>query len=165
MYNEINHLSRLGTSLNLLTKVEHGEFNDAKLIKTKDEIFKQVESLSELAELKGLKFEIDLSESHSLYIDPNLFNIIISNLLSNSINYATNDGPIKLITNQDGLRISNHGKPLNFSEEKIFSRLSKKSGSNSSVGLGLAIVYKICQTSGLEIRYNYSENEHSFFIS
>jgi len=164
IYNEINHLSRLGISLNLLTKVEHGEFNNIKEIRTGDVIYRQINSISELADLKGLEFELDLYEDHILNIDPILLDIILKNLLSNSINYATNKGPIKLTTTKYDLSISNYGPPLKFSEGTIFSRFSKENKSSTSVGLGLAIVYKICQTNGLRIDYSYSENKHQFSI-
>jgi len=164
IYAEINHLSRLGTSLNLLTKVEHGEFNNIREMKTRDVIIRQVESISELANLRGLSFELDLSYDHALIIDPILLDVILKNLLSNSINYGTNDRPISVITNKNGLVISNSGPPTKFSENSIFSRFSKENESSASIGLGLAIVYKICQNNGLLIEYDFLENMHQFSI-
>ncbi len=165
IYDEVNHLSKLGTALNLLTKVEHGEFNNNVEIRTKDVITKHMESISELVELKSLKFELNLSEKHTINIDPILLDIVLNNLIKNSINYATLDGPIKIETDEKSFSISNYGSPLEFPRERVFSRFSKKNNSASSLGLGLALVYKICQKNNLHIEYFFNYNLHQFIIS
>jgi len=165
IYDEVNHLSKLGTALNLLTKIEHGEFSNKTVLHTKELIIKHVDSVTELAGLKGLKFELNLSNSHSINIDPILFDIILKNLVKNGLNYATNEGSIKIATDDKSLTISNYGSPLEFPNEKIFSRFSKENGSSSSVGLGLALVNKICQRNNLRIDYLYQDQQHYFIIS
>lgn len=165
IYDEVNHLSKLGNALNLLTKVEHGEYQNSVELKTKDIIEKHVESILELADLKGITVETDLSDDHSLSIDPILFDIVMNNLIKNSINYGTAEGPIKLQTDKNCLKISNYGPPISFSENKIFSRFAKEKGSSSSLGLGLAIVHTICEKNNLEIEYKYDQNIHQFLIS
>lgn len=164
IYDEVNHISKLGNALNLITKVEHGEFNKNTEVFTSNLIKKHIESVSELAELKGLVFELKLSEDHFLNIDPILFDIILKNLVKNCINYASSDGPINIITTKEKLLVTNHGKPLEFSEDKLFSRFSKENGSTSSLGLGLALVKKICQNNNLIIKYRYEESLHQFTI-
>lgn len=165
IYDEVNHLSKLGNALNLLTKVEHGEFNNKTVLHTKEMIIKHVDSVTELAALKGLKFELNLSNEHSINIDPILFEIILKNLIKNGLNYATKDGPVKIITEEKTLTITNYGPPLEFSQEKIFSRFSKENSSTSSLGLGLALVSKICQINNLNIEYLYQQQQHYFIIS
>lgn len=164
IYNEINHLSKLGTALNLLAKVEHGEFSNNVDIKTKDVIVKHIEGISELVELKQLNIELNLDDNHLLNMDPILFDIVIRNLLNNSINYSTNVGPIKITTKEKRISFSNYGPPLDFAEDKIFSRFAKSNNSVKSVGLGLAIVKKICESNGLDLNYFYSEDQHHFQI-
>jgi signal transduction histidine kinase len=164
IYDQVNHLSKLGSALNLLTKVEHGEFNNSVRLMTKNIIERNVESVSELADLKGIKFDLNLSEDHYLNIDPILFDIILNNLIKNSLNYGTDEGPIKIQTDETLFKISNHGPALKFSDERIYSRFHKENGVDSSLGIGLAIVHKICERNYMKIEYDYQEGVHTFKI-
>lgn len=165
IYDETNHLSKLGTTLNLLTKIENGEYTNKVNLLTEEIILKHVDSVSELVDLKSLKIETILDENHQLLIDPFLFDIILKNLLRNAIRYASNDGPIKILTTKDSFKISNYGDELNFSEEKVFERFFTSDNSNQSLGLGLALVKRICDLNQLKIVYKYADNQHIFQIS
>ena len=87
-----------------------------------------------------------------------------NNLIKNSLNYGTDKGLIKIKTDKDNFKISNHGPALKFSEEKIFSRFYKDNQVDSSLGLGLAIVQKICERNQLNIKYDYNEGIHTFTV-
>ncbi|OHX68084.1 sensor histidine kinase [Flammeovirga pacifica] len=164
IYDEANHLSRLGTTLNLITKIDNGEFTAVTELNTSEEINNQIEAIEELAQLKSLVIEKELSEEHSLTIDPYLFDIVLKNLLKNAIRYGTSEGPIKIKTTQNTLVISNYGKPLSFAKDQLFQRFVKGSDSDQSLGLGLALVAKICAVSILEIDYKYERHQHIFTL-
>lgn len=165
IYEETNHLSKLGTTLNLLTKIENNEFNNAVNVATKPVIEKHISSVSEILKLKSLSIETDLLQKHSLFIDPILFDIIVKNLLNNAINYATSKGPIKIQTGKNRLMFTNYGEKLPFPGEKVFERFKRNGNSRSSLGLGLALVKKICDLNNLVIEYNFNEGIHSFEIT
>ncbi|MFO7827998.1 MAG: HAMP domain-containing sensor histidine kinase, partial [Bacteroidales bacterium] len=59
IYEETNHLSKLGNALNLLTKIENGEYNNTEVIKTKDLILKHIEAIDEMVQLKSMKIETE----------------------------------------------------------------------------------------------------------
>ena len=164
IYDEANHLSKLGTTLNLLTKIENGEFANSINLKTKEIILKHVESIKELVQLKSLELETILDDQHEILIDPFLFDIILKNLLRNAIRYSTTEGPIKIITGNKTLAISNYGEKLNVSHEKIFERFYTSDQSSQSLGLGLSLVKRICDINQLYIEYKYSESQHIFTI-
>jgi len=164
IYDETNHLSKLGTALNLLTKVEHGEYSNKIELKTKPVIEKHIESITELTGLKGLEMMSDLNDEHELIIDPLLFDIIIKNLLRNAIMYGNNSGPIKLFSDKNRLSISNFGEKLPFEEEKLFTRFHGHSSSKNSLGLGLALVKKICDLNSINILYKFEEQQHTFIL-
>ena len=165
IYDETNHLSNLGTSLNLLTKIENEEFRSAEHIKTKGIIEKHIDAISELADLKSMAIETDLSAEHELHIDLRLFEILIKNLTRNALHYGTPDGPIRIRSTSDRLVFSNYGPSLSVPAEKIFERFYKHNSSKTSLGLGLALVKKICELNNLEIVYRYQDGQHSFTIS
>lgn len=165
IYDETNHLSKLGTTLNLLTKIENGEYANTINLKTKDVILKHIDSISELVKLKSLKIEVSLNDDHSLLIDPFLFDIVLKNLLRNALRYASNKGPIKIETTNDSFIISNYGEKLDVENNKIFERFYTSDHSSNSLGLGLSLVKRICDLNRLHIEYDYQHNTHFFVIT
>lgn len=164
LYDEINHLSALGKTLNLLTKIENQEFADTKNIKTKDTLLEVYSSHIELAELKEIEIEINVDENNELNIDPKLFRIMLNNLMRNALSYASNEGPIKIFSDKNIIEFSNYGKELKIDGAKIFERFVSGKGNSNSIGLGLSIVKKICDLNNIEILYKYEENQHKFRI-
>jgi signal transduction histidine kinase len=164
IYDEVNYLSRLGNTLNLLTKIENREFMNAVTLKTKPVIEKHVNTIKESAETKSLHIEQILDDDHRVFMDPVLFDIIIKNVLKNAVLYASSEGPVRIESFKDSLRISNSGPPLGISEEQLFKRFNRKNNSSKSLGLGLAIVKKICELNDLRISYKYEEGRHVFSI-
>ncbi|MBN1541275.1 HAMP domain-containing histidine kinase [candidate division KSB1 bacterium] len=162
---EITHLSKLGTTLNLLTKIENQEFNRSERIVTQPVIERHVEAIHELVALKSLTIEADLDKDHTLVIDPFLLDIVLKNLLRNAISYGTPNGPIRIVTFADTLEVSNYGAPLSFPAEKLFERFSHHNGLRASLGLGLSLVKKVCEVSGIEIGYVYRDGQHVFSLS
>lgn len=164
IYNETNHLSKLGTTLNLLTKIENGEYTNSINLNTQSVILKHVDSVKELVNLKSLQIKTTLNKDHILVIDPFLFDIILKNLLRNAIRYASNDGPIHIETTKLSFKISNYGRELEVKNNKIFERFYTTDDSNQSLGLGLSLVKRICDLNQLQINYVYSDNMHVFEI-
>jgi len=164
IYDEANHLSKLGNTLNLITKIENQEFTNRERIATKAVIEKHLESISEVVRLKSLQIKTEFSEQHTLFIDPFLLDIVLKNILRNAIHYGSSHGPIRIKTTDDRLSVSNYGPPLEEAPEKIFERFYKKNGTRASQGLGLSLVQKICQLNNLKILYKYQSDQHVFTI-
>jgi two-component system OmpR family sensor kinase len=164
IYDEVSHLSKLGSGLNLLTKINNREFTNVEKIFTKSVIEKHVGSVEDMASLKSLSIKTSLSEKHSLYIDPFLLDILLKNLLRNAISYATIDGPIHIETNDNSMMISNYGPSLDIPAEKIFERFYSNHQKKSSLGLGLSLVKKICELNQLKINYKFENRQHIFTI-
>jgi signal transduction histidine kinase len=127
-------------------------------------IEKHIAAVEELARLKALDITADLSETHHVFIDPFLFDIVLKNLLRNAISYSTHAGPIRLHTGADCLTISNFGPPLETAPEKIFERFANNHLKKNSLGLGLSLVKKICELNDLSIDYRYGEGQHHFTV-
>jgi len=165
IYDETNHISKLGNTLNLLTKIENQEFSQTERITTRQVIEKHLESISELARLKSLKIEKQLSDQHVLNIDPFLLDIVIKNLLRNALHYASQDGPIKIKTTAERFILSNYGQPLEQGVDRLFERFFRENGTQTSQGLGLSLVKKICDLNRLTISYAHKDNQHIFTIA
>ena len=98
-------------------------------------------------------------------MNPNLAEILISNLLSNAIRHNNDFGIIVINTSKNSFKISNTGNPLELNKNDLFVRFKKSDNSMSSHGLGLSIVKSILDLYDLNIDYNQNGNLHSFEIS
>lgn len=163
IYDEIQQLSRLGSALNLITKIENKEFQDIRTISTAPKIRDHIEKIQEIAAMKALNIGTSLDEDHSFTIDPRLLDIMIRNLLKNALRYSCRNSTIYISTEKDKFSISNNGKGLDFPDNEIFDRF-KKGNEKQSIGLGLSIVKKICDVSNLEIIYHFEDEIHRFEI-
>lgn len=163
IHDEIQQLSRLGSALNLITKIENNEFRNIQTVHTAPVIRKHIDKIEEIAVMKKLKIELLLDETHSFTIDPGLYDILIRNLIKNALQYSRDETTILFKTEQGKLIITNQGSKLEFPKNEIFTRFKKGNGSQS-VGLGLAIVKKICAVSQLQIDYIQQVETHRFEI-
>jgi len=160
IYDETNLLSKLGNTLNLLTKIENREFNNAVQIVTSPIIEKHVSAIYELAQLKSLSIDTELSDQHRLLIDPFLLDLVLLNLLRNAIRYGTTAGPITVRTTPNCLSVSNYGTTLEVPFEKLFERFYRINNTKASLGLGLSLIKKICELNQLSIDYKYTDGQH-----
>ncbi|HCY01461.1 MAG TPA: hypothetical protein DG754_15090 [Bacteroidales bacterium] len=165
IYDEATHLSNLGSTLNLLTKIENGEYNRVEVLKTFSIITRHIETVKEMFGLKKLRLEVDLDETHTLSLDPVLFDVMFKNLLKNVLRYTPANHPVRISTSNGNLTISNYGEPLSFDSSKIFNRFIRSRNEKSSLGLGLALVKQICDLNHLKITYTFANHHHSFTIA
>lgn len=94
-----------------------------------------------------LKMNTDL-EYEFFHGEEEPWRIVVENILDNAIRYAKSEITIEL--RKDSLAISNDG-PLMSKErlEKMFKPYEK--GSDGKFGLGMSIVYKVCNTYGYRV--------------
>lgn len=159
--NAIKRLSSLNQSLTLLTKIENRQFVPDEEINLSDTLSYYLSEFEPLFELKKIRLDLKIEDDFTIKINSQLAGIMISNLLSNSINHNINNGLVEISVKKNSLNICNTGPDNQLSEETIFNRFVK--GKSKSFGLGLAIVKKICDTNDLEIHY-IKNDLHCFTI-
>lgn len=160
----IRRISKLSKSLSLLTKIENQEFDDIQEVNLTEEVQKLLYDFNELIDLKGIHLFPEIAGKVTVNIDPVLAAILVTNLLQNAIRHNVEYGNIWLKLTPEKLVISNTGRHLSASPEKLFNRFSKDNQSKESLGLGLAIVKKICDASGFGITYHYNEGLHAVVL-
>ncbi|MDD2550550.1 MAG: HAMP domain-containing sensor histidine kinase [Bacteroidales bacterium] len=165
IYDESTHLSNLGSTLNLLTKIENGEYNRVEDIKTYSIIQKHIETVKEMFDMKHIQLELDFDENHTLSLDPLLFDVMLKNLFKNALRYTPAKHHVRISTSNGNLSISNYGEPLSFDSSKIFNRFIRSQNDTTSLGLGLALVKKICDLNHLNITYDFADHHHTFTIT
>lgn len=164
-YNSINKLSRMGRSLSLLTKIQNQEFADREDLNLTATIEQLLFDFQELISLRDLQIQKDLEADIPIYMDSHLLDMLLTNLLQNAVRHNHENGKIEIILRERALIVRNTGSAPQVDPALLFHRFKKSNQSAESIGLGLAIVDKICAVSQLNIDYEYHEGWHSFRLS
>lgn len=164
-YNSIDHLSKMGRSLGLLTKIENNEFTDLQEVDLSKIVKGTLFDFQELLELKSLRIHQEIADDVKVSSDPILIQILIGNLFQNAVRHNISGGEIRLNLTEKAFVISNTGKQLNNPSEELFERFKKDNQSDETIGLGLAIVKKICEINDYVISYEFKDNLHTLKVS
>lgn len=164
IYTSVRRLSKLNKELILLGKIGNNQFSSSEQSNLKTIIGEKLEEFSELIALKKLTLVTEITGDFVVSVPHALAEILVNNMLSNSINHNTSGGKIRIEINANQLLFSNSGTTGIADPEKLFNRFYKADPSSNSVGLGLAIVKKICDLSGLKVLYSFTNEMHNFAI-
>lgn len=154
----VSRLSKLNKSLLLITKINNDQYEKREDIHL-DELLKlYLTDLGELFEAKNLTLTVDIQPC-LLHIDSALANILVSNLLSNSVRHNLTNGRINIYLDSSRLQISNTCNSELKGSADLFNRMTFHNRSENSLGLGLNIVKSICDKNEFKIEYDYPEKD------
>lgn len=135
-------------------------------------LFQIRDQFHETARLKELSLLIDTDTELVACVDPSLLERILANLVSNAINY-TDTGSVSIIAQATGdhqieLQVKDTGKGIPSSEhERIFSEYHQlenpERNRQKGLGLGLAIVRRLCELMSVPITVSSIPGQGSVF--
>lgn len=157
-------LSKLNQSLLLLTKIENQQFHDRAKIDIAKSVELKLEQYHELILFKELKMQSKLSHPIEVEMNAQLADILISNLIGNAIKHNLQGGKLIIETFKNMLKISNSGNPPSENLNDHFDRFRKANQSSDSLGLGLSIAKKICDSYHYEMEYVYKDDMYAVTI-
>ena len=160
-----NRLSRLNKTLILMAKIENRQFPESKPVHLATLIDIQLDNLEDLILSKKIKVKKNLDDQMTLQMNSFLAEIMLVNIIKNAVRHNIPGGELNIELTRERVQISNSGAPLKIDPEMLFKRFYKSSSSPESLGLGLAIVQKICEMYGFKIGYSYKEGMHVINVS
>jgi signal transduction histidine kinase len=163
VYDAIQRLNRLNTSLLLLAKIENKQYAAIQKINLKKKTKEKIADFNELWQANQLEVSYSLKDSIIL-MNNELADILINNLLSNATKHNYNGGKIIISLTEYHLIITNTSNEPLLNEEKIFQRFYKPSQNKENNGLGLSIIKQICDASDMIATYYFNEQKHNFKI-
>lgn len=166
MQNALERLSRIHSSLTLLTKLENYKYETNEPVCFSRLLREILDAFDELIQMKSLTLKTNIEENIYVSLHEPLAELILNNLISNAIRHnITPGGMIRVILNQQGLLIANTGKEPQVPTSELFERFKKGNSGADSIGIGLAIVRQIADMNNFNIVYEYTSGIHILAIS
>ena len=168
MQNALERLSRIHSSLTLLTKLENQEFAISATVNMSSLVRTVLNSFEELIQMKSLRTEVMVEENVYVALHPALADLLLMNLVGNAIRHnvapggedgvaGDGEGWIMVHLTREGLVVSNSGQEPRVPVAELFERFKKGNPGGDSIGIGLAIVRQICELSGFTVEYLFRE--------
>ena len=158
-----NRLSKINHALIFLTKIDNRLFTNESKFCLNTLVKKQLEMFNDVINEKEINLKTKFTQKLNIYMNIQLAETMISNLIRNSIIYNNKQKKVNIFIKNDSLIISNTGEKLTFPENKIFDRFKKSNLNTRSLGIGLSVVKSICNLYTFDIRYRHNKM-HTFTI-
>ena len=156
----LSRLSKMTTSLSLLTKIDNHEFNNTEKLNLSEILGALLKEYEELLILKKITLSMDLAKDIEISGDRVLVQIMLTNLITNAIRHNIESGKINLTLSSNTFVIWNSGLPTDVNPLDFFNRFEKLNQHINSLGLGLSIVKKIVENYNYNISYQVEEDRH-----
>jgi signal transduction histidine kinase len=158
-------LSKYNSTLILLAKIENKQFPESRMVKPEAIINNLLDNLEDLIRDKRIEVTRHMQPDVSVLMNPQLAEMLIVNLVKNAVRHNVKGGKLIVEVNENFLQIANTGPEMPVDENLLFKRFYKSSSSPESLGLGLAIVQKICTLYGFEVGYHFVDGLHTLKVS
>ena len=163
IYATLGRAVKLNKSLLLLSRIENGQYTEMEDVSVDEILDELLPDLMDIYEHKQVRL-IRKREEQPFIIRCNhsLAQILVSNLVKNSLLHNREGGELQVLTTPTSLVIKNTGDvPLD--GEKLFRRFYHgMNGKKDSTGLGLAIARSIALSSSLKLTYEWQDGMHTF---
>ena len=163
IYATLGRAVKLNKSLLLLSRIENGQYTEMEDVSVDEILDELLPDLMDIYEHKQVRL-IRKREEQPFIIRCNhsLAQILVSNLVKNSLLHNREGGELQVLTTPTSLGIKNTGDvPLD--GEKLFRRFYHgMDGKKDSTGLGLAIARSIALSSSLKLTYEWQDGMHTF---
>ena len=163
IYATLGRAVKLNRSLLLPSRIENGQYTEMEDVSVDEILDELLPDLMDIYEHKQVRL-IRKREEQPFIIRCNhsLAQILVSNLVKNSLLHNREGGELQVLTTPTSLVIKNTGDvPLD--GEKLFRRFYHgMDGKKDSTGLGLAIARSIALSSSLKLTYEWQDGMHTF---
>lgn len=163
IYSGIKRLTKLNQSLLLLAKIENHQFAGRETVDVEEKVNEKLEQFHEFWKTSKVRVTANIKSS-VIQSNPELFDILLSNLISNAGRHNTEGGFISIEVENNRFIIENTGATISLDTKKLFRRFYKESQHSQHNGLGLSIVKQICDQLDIEIKYSFINNFHRFTL-
>lgn len=157
VHSTVLSLQQVQKSLFLLARINNREFNNVSTIRIDHLLNDSIDQFRELIDMRKIRLSLNTSEC-TVMMDPGLSNILINNIVKNSVKHNIDRGFINVELNADQLKIENCGTEFRADSLSLLKRFEK--GRKGNMGIGLSIVHQICSIYHFKMEYLISDQFH-----
>lgn len=161
----LEYITKLNSSLLLLSKIDNGQFSDAKEVDFNALLHLYLEDYKEVYGYRKITVEVEEKGTLRILMNESLAVTLLTNLLKNAFVHNRNGGRIRIEITGRNIAFCNSGTKQALDANRIFERFYQGDKKEGSTGLGLAIVDSICNLQHLSLQYHFENEEHCFCIS
>ena len=158
-------MKKLNNALILISKIENHQFTETATVNISVVLEKTLSLYEDQLAAKNIKLTRLLPSDFSITANPTIIEIMLSNLISNSIRHNIQNGKVSITVKDKYFIIANEGKQLPLDTSTLFKRFSKHTPGDDGLGLGTEIIKKICDLTNASIDYTFENNMHTFTIT
>lgn len=158
LYDATDRINRLNKSLLLLSQIENSGTIEQQPVNLRNLVERNLHLYLDAFKSKGIT-PVVVGSNPTLHTNLALFEILISNLISNAARFSPTGGSVLVQFSDHELSVSNTGDELQ-NPGKIFDRFHRESNQKNGIGLGLTISKQICNVLGFDLHYRYADNQH-----
>lgn len=164
----VNIFERLDTLINEFSKIEQIVSKNYSLRIQKYNLADIVDSAVDMLmlddEKRALHVKVDIDPTVTVKADLESFSLALKNLMDNAIKYS-DDKVVRVSVVDNILSIENSAKELSMDIEEYYKPfVSDINESRRGLGLGLYIVKNITKLNGFDLKYEYNDGNHRFFM-
>jgi signal transduction histidine kinase len=129
-------------------------------------VAEEAAAIEEAAASRGLQLDTRMSPAVRITGDGMLLHRVVANLLANAVKYSAEDKPVVVTVERKGISVTNWGSTLSEADlPHVFDAFYQADASRSGdgLGLGLAIVRKIADIHGWDVRVRSDEQDGTTF--
>ena len=164
IYTAVDRMSKLNQSLLLLARIENNQYDELNDLLLHTALEEKLTLFEEMVASRGLIIKKDVSPVQ-VKVNKYLADVLLNNLLSNAIRHNKIGGTISITARDHELLISNTSTLPELDKSRLFQRFYRHENTiNSGNGLGLSIIWQICQDAGYQPGYYFKDDAHHFHV-
>lgn len=164
LHDELERLAKINQSLTLLAKLENYEYNKQEEIDLSEALHQTLNRYADWIEMKFITVDSRMEREVKIALNEALCSLLLDNLISNAIRHNIPNGKLSVRLTTERLILKNTGAPPLIPVTEVFGRFRKGNQALDSIGIGLAIVKKICELYHHSISYAYADGWHTMRI-
>ncbi|MGV6861460.1 MAG: sensor histidine kinase [Putridiphycobacter sp.] len=162
---KLDRLKKVNEGLVLLSKLDNNHYSNQSEVNLNLIIEEILELFQDQINFNQIEIINQLDHPILVEMNESLAYIMIRNIIKNAVIHNVENGKIYIQDIDKTLTISNTGKVINSSTEKLFERFAVNEESEYSIGLGLSIIQKIATDSHMTLQYLHQAGRHDIILN